>query len=86
MNSPISPDEITQCIKTLESILGDRRVLSNLTEEDRKSLLMAAGRVSRPDKHEIDKLQKKARKERKRKAREADRTVRATTGIREARR
>src|SRR5438067_2063973 len=85
MDSRINTDEIKQCIKTLESLLADRRALSALSAEERKALLIAAGRVSRPEKQEIDRLLKANRRERKRRAREADRVTRAATGIREAR-
>src|SRR5206468_2922849 len=85
MDAHISNNEIKQCIKTLETLLADRRALSDLSAEERKALLIAAGRVSRPAKPEIDRLLKANRRERKRKAREADRETRATTGIREAR-
>ncbi len=85
-NSDLDDQDIRQCIKTLEGLLQNRKLLSNLTQEERKALLISAGRLSRPEKPEMDRITKANRRERKRVARENDRVTRATLGIREARR
>ncbi len=57
------------CLETLEAIAEERGVLAGLDEETRTRLVIAAGRVSRPDRADLRKLAKA----RRRLAREAKR-------------
>ncbi|MCB0416771.1 MAG: SDR family oxidoreductase [Bdellovibrionales bacterium] len=82
----LSPEAVEQCIRTLESILEDRVQLATIPEDMRHALIMAAGRVSRPDKLEIMKLSKLHRRQKKKKHDAADRKAVAETAIRAARR
>ncbi|MEZ4750885.1 MAG: hypothetical protein R3B54_09770 [Bdellovibrionota bacterium] len=49
-SSQLDTDAVKQCIRTLETILEDRVRLASIPPEMRQALVMAAGRVSRPDK------------------------------------
>ncbi len=81
----LDPVQVQACTKMLQSILTDRTVLSTISQEMRKDLLIAAGLVSRPDKLDIMRVAKQHRRRKKRKELVADRKNVATTVIREAR-
>ena len=74
-----------ECIRVLESICENRAELANLDEPLRSRLLIAAGRVSRPDRDEQRVLSRGLRRKQKREIREADRAVLAHAGIRKKR-
>jgi NAD(P)-dependent dehydrogenase (short-subunit alcohol dehydrogenase family) len=69
----------------MENILNDRTILGTIPEPLRRSFLMAAGRVSRPERLELMKIGKAYRRKKKRKRIALDRQATATTAIREAR-
>ena len=83
--APLDPKAVETAIQLLESIVVDRRSLASIPPETRKSLMIAAGRVSRPEKLEVMKITKKHRRARKFKERMSDRDATANTAIREAR-
>ena len=78
----VSPEELTECTRILEVIVEEPLFLAQLKEEERVRLLIAAGRVSRPD--PIEKARKvKARRNAKNEAkRSANQIVRARTVMR----
>ena len=82
---PFSPEHVDQCLHFLESVVQNRRLLAALPPEKRQALLMAAGRVSRPERLEMIKLSKEYRRSMKKKLRKEDRVARAQAGIRVAR-
>ena len=80
-----SPEELQACLNMLDELSKGSDQLAHLTEEQRINLMMAAGRISRPDKQEI---RKRAQDRRTLKLKQIDahqRKVRASTGIRSAR-
>lgn len=79
------PEDVAASIRLLEAIVHDRSVLQHLNDGERRALLMAAGRASRPDRIEMAKAAKVRRRTKKQKARAADRKVIEAVGIREAR-
>ncbi len=81
-----TPDDLRRCLETLEKIQSNRLLLAELTEEDRRALLMAAGRVSRPERLELMKVCKKHRRVKRHKEQALDRSARADTDIRANRR
>ncbi len=81
----ISPEDVKTCVKVLETILGNRMVLGDVAFDDRKALLMAAGKISRPDKLAMMKLAKAHRRNRRKKDRAHDRALKAQSEIRTAR-
>ena len=80
-----SPEELARCIEILEQLVEDRTPLVTLSAEARVALLIAAGRLSRPTRHEGIRENKAFRRYSKKLAREDDRALRAETAIRQAR-
>lgn len=79
-------EKILACIEVLESIVEDRARLAALDEATRRRLVIAAGRVSRPDRAELRKLAKARRRMRREAQRREDERVLEATGIRALRR
>ncbi|MEP5362904.1 MAG: SDR family oxidoreductase [Reichenbachiella sp.] len=80
-----SEEQINQCIEVLESLTVDTNQIFEIPKAQRLALLMAAGKLSRPDKEELLKRKKGARKSIKKKQQEKDKQARKNTGIRSAR-
>jgi len=80
-----SPEELARCLEILELLVEDRSKLVTLSAETRTQLLIAAGRLSRPTRHEGVRENKAFRRYSKKVAREEDRAARAETAIRQAR-
>jgi NAD(P)-dependent dehydrogenase (short-subunit alcohol dehydrogenase family) len=70
----------------LEALAADRARLAELSQEDRRRLLEAAGRVSRPSREEQRAMAKALRKKDREEDRRADEALLDATGIRTARR
>ncbi|MFO0668982.1 MAG: SDR family NAD(P)-dependent oxidoreductase [Polyangiaceae bacterium] len=78
-------DDFLRATALLEAIAEDRTVLAALDEEARVALLRAAGVVSRPTRHELQRASKPFRRIEAKKKRDADREAIESTGIRAAR-
>jgi hypothetical protein len=80
-----SPEKIAECIRTLETLAENSEWLATLTEDQWIALMVAAGKLSRPDRDEI----RKRNKDKNRLSRKAlvaqERQARSETGIRSAR-
>jgi NAD(P)-dependent dehydrogenase (short-subunit alcohol dehydrogenase family) len=81
----LSLDEVRLCIALLEAIVADRALLADVPAAERQALILAAGRASRPARHEATRLVKEFRRRKKQRAQADDRETRATAGIRAAR-
>jgi NAD(P)-dependent dehydrogenase (short-subunit alcohol dehydrogenase family) len=77
--------ELQDCIRVLEALAADPRLMDRLSQPDRIRLMMAAGRTIRPDKHDVRRRLKAQRREKREAKRLADRAAVATTAIRVAR-
>jgi NAD(P)-dependent dehydrogenase (short-subunit alcohol dehydrogenase family) len=80
-----SLEAIEASIPLLEYLAHHSELLVHLSENQRVSLLKAAGRLSRPDREEMKKRRKNAAQTRRQALIMQDRNARATTGIRKAR-
>jgi NAD(P)-dependent dehydrogenase (short-subunit alcohol dehydrogenase family) len=78
-------DEVRRCTEFLESIVRERALLAGIPLELRQALLIAAGRISRPESHQQRRLIRALRKTRRQRVEADDREARAATGIRAAR-
>jgi NAD(P)-dependent dehydrogenase (short-subunit alcohol dehydrogenase family) len=78
-------DAFDTCLAVLEELVGDRARLAHLTVEQRKRLLMAAGRLSQPDRLEKRQFSRAQRKQVKFERRAADEAKLARTGLRQQR-
>ena len=84
--APVTPEELTRIVTILEEFVADRTLLAEYPKEQRMALLIAAGRLSRPESHELVKMSKTFRRIARKKDQDADCAARAATGIRAARR
>lgn len=80
-----SPEELARCIEILESLVDDRARMVALSQDERRALLIAAGRLSRPTRLEGQRENKAFRKHSAKVARAEDRDARAQSEIRVAR-
>ena len=86
MPGPLSLDEVRVAIAVLEAIVAERALLADVPAAERQALILAAGRASRPARHEATRLVKEFRRRKKQREQADDRDTRATAGIRAARR
>lgn len=80
-----SADDIQNCITLLEGLAQDGTRLAKLPETQRIALMMAAGRLSRPDRDQRRRRTRDKRRVDHDRVVGKERTARATTGIRRAR-
>ncbi len=82
----ITPEQVRAATKLLEAVVEDRSLLTPLDEPLRRALLIAAGRVAKPIRHELQAFTKAIRHERHQERLKADRSARDNAPIRLARR
>jgi NAD(P)-dependent dehydrogenase (short-subunit alcohol dehydrogenase family) len=80
-----APEQVRAATRLLEDLAADRSLLAHVPLEQRRALLMAAGRVSRPESYQEKRLVRALRRKRRQADDQRDREARATTGIRQAR-
>ncbi len=81
----LSKDQIDQCIAILETLNSDTDQIFDIPIDRRIELITQAGRLSRPQKEELNKRKKGAKKKAKKAAAAEDKHARNKTGIRSAR-
>lgn len=81
----MSTDDITKTIQVLEALIQNDAMMAALSLDQRTALMTAAGRLSRPDRLEQRIRSRSITRVLRKKRTAQDRAVRATTGIREAR-
>jgi NAD(P)-dependent dehydrogenase (short-subunit alcohol dehydrogenase family) len=82
----ISPDAVATCMRVLRAIGADRSLLTALSQEQRRELLMLAGLVTKPERHEVSRMLKGFRRARREVLKEHDRGVLEGAGLRVQRR
>ncbi|WP_437592665.1 SDR family NAD(P)-dependent oxidoreductase [Sorangium sp. So ce1000] len=83
---PFTAADLDACLKVLEALALDRAHLASISAEDRRRLLLAAGRVSRPERAEQRELARAFRRRDRSAQRSADAALLDAVGIRAARR
>jgi NAD(P)-dependent dehydrogenase (short-subunit alcohol dehydrogenase family) len=78
--------DIRTCIEVLRAIEADRAQLTQLSQELRRELLMLAGLIAKPERHDLVKMAKAFRRAERAAARERDRQIIQGTGLRLQRR
>jgi NAD(P)-dependent dehydrogenase (short-subunit alcohol dehydrogenase family) len=78
-------EDVRRCTELLEAVVRDRSLLAEVPLAERQALLIAAGRVSRPESYQEKRLVRALRRSRRRRDEADDRETRAATGIRVAR-
>jgi len=81
----LTSKDIDDCIRVLEALIEDRAGLLTVDEEGRNRLMMAAGRVSRPERAEQRQLSRAARIKLKREVRAHDEAILERAQIRQKR-
>ncbi len=82
---PLTRQDLEDCIRTLERLTEDRGELALVEVELRNRLMMAAGRVSRPERDERRLLSRAVQKKQKRDVKAADEALLSRAGIRRKR-
>lgn len=85
MTSPIE-DQIQRAIELIKQLNESPAVWNEIPDSAREALMREAGRLSRPNRDELRARNKGIAKDRRSRQQDADRSRRAQTGIREARR
>ncbi len=79
-------DELRACLQTLKAIDADRGLLTRLTQEERRELLVLAGRITKPRRAELRKMAKAFRRAERQQAQHEDRAALEQAGLRIQRR
>jgi NAD(P)-dependent dehydrogenase (short-subunit alcohol dehydrogenase family) len=79
---PFDHADVATVLRVLEALAEDRALLAHIPAETRRALLVAAGRVSRPERHETVRLAKALRRQDRLAARERDRALVEASGMR----
>jgi NAD(P)-dependent dehydrogenase (short-subunit alcohol dehydrogenase family) len=82
---PVDPQAILECVRVLEALIEDRGALADLDLEARKRLMIAAGRVSQPERNEQRRLARAFAEKKKKAGRAAADAQLNRTGIRKLR-
>jgi NAD(P)-dependent dehydrogenase (short-subunit alcohol dehydrogenase family) len=82
---PATPQDILECLRVLEALVDDRTALAEVDSDILKRLMIAAGRVSQPERNEQRALSRALGDKKKRAVREASEAQLRRTGIRKLR-
>jgi len=85
LKDKITTQSIDECISILECLVDNAELMATLNENQRIALLVASGKLSRPNRDDDRKRQKAAKMLRQKEISKGDRKARAVTGIRSAR-
>ena len=86
LGTTLSDDDVRTCVRVLRLIEADRSHLTRLTQEQRRELLMLAGLVAKPDRHEVSRMLKGFRRAKRQTSQEHDRNIIEGAGLRMQRR
>jgi NAD(P)-dependent dehydrogenase (short-subunit alcohol dehydrogenase family) len=86
MMSTLSDDDIRACVRVLREIEADRSHLTRLPQEQRRELLMLAGLVAKPERHDVTRMAKAFRRAKREVTKEQDRRLIEGAGLRIQRR
>ena len=82
----LSEDDVRACMRVLRAIEADRSHLAHLTLEQRRELLMLAGLVTKPERHDVTRMAKAFRRAKREVTKEHDRRIIERAGLRIQRR
>jgi NAD(P)-dependent dehydrogenase (short-subunit alcohol dehydrogenase family) len=85
-DTTLSGEDITACLRVLRAIEADRSHLAHLGEEQRRELLMLAGLVTKPERHDVTRMAKAFRRAKREVTKEHDRRIIERAGLRIQRR
>jgi NAD(P)-dependent dehydrogenase (short-subunit alcohol dehydrogenase family) len=84
--TPLSGDDIHACLRVLRAIEADRSHLAGLALEQRRELLMLAGLVTKPERHDVTRMAKAFRRAKRAITKAQDRHIIERAGLRIQRR
>jgi len=82
----ISDEALRVCLNVLKAIQADRGLLTRLTQDERRELLMLAGLVAKPEREELRRMAKAFRRAGREAAQQQDRHSLEAAGLRRQRR
>ncbi len=82
----LADDDVQACVRVLRAIEADRSHLARLTPDKRRELLMLAGLVAKPERHDVTKMGKAFRRAKRAAKQVHDRKVMEQAGLRIQRR
>jgi NAD(P)-dependent dehydrogenase (short-subunit alcohol dehydrogenase family) len=82
----LSDEDLRTCMRVLRSIEADRSLLTRLSQAQRRELLMLAGLVAKPERHEVSRMLKGFRRAKRQMTQEHDRKLIEGAGLRVQRR
>ena len=80
--SGLKEDDVLACVRVLRAIEADRAHLARLAPEQRRELLMLAGLVAKPERHDVSRMAKAFRRAKREAAQEHDRRMIDRAGLR----
>src|SRR5277367_4006537 len=86
LGTTLTDEDVRTCVQVLRSIEGDRSHLTRLSQEQRRELLMLAGLVAKPDRHDVSRMLKGFRRAKRQRSQEHDRNIIERAGLRMQRR
>jgi NAD(P)-dependent dehydrogenase (short-subunit alcohol dehydrogenase family) len=85
-DTTLSDDDVLACVRVLRAVEADRSHLARLAPEKRRELLMLAGLVAKPERHDVTKMGKAFRRAKREAKQVHDRKVMEQSGLRIQRR
>ncbi len=85
-DTTLAEEDVHTCVRVLRMIEADRSHLTRLTQEQRRELLMLAGLVTKPERHDVSRMLKGFRRAKRQITQEHDRKVIERAGLRVQRR
>ena len=82
----LAEDDVHACVRVLRAIEADRSHLAHLSPEQRRELLMLAGLVAKPERHDVTRMAKAFRRAKREVTKEHDRRIIERAGLRIQRR
>jgi NAD(P)-dependent dehydrogenase (short-subunit alcohol dehydrogenase family) len=86
VDTTLTDEDMRTCVRVLRSIEADRSHLTRLTQDQRRELLMLAGLVAKPDRHDVSRMLKGFRRAKRQGSQEHDRNIIERAGLRMQRR
>jgi NAD(P)-dependent dehydrogenase (short-subunit alcohol dehydrogenase family) len=86
LGTTLTDEDVRTCVRVLRLIEADRSHLTALSQERRRELLMLAGLVAKPDRHDVSRMLKGFRRAKRQISQEHDRNIIERAGLRMQRR
>jgi NAD(P)-dependent dehydrogenase (short-subunit alcohol dehydrogenase family) len=85
-DTALTEEDVRTCVRVLRTIEADRSHLTLLSQEQRRELLMLAGLVTKPDRHDVSRMLKGFRRAKRQISQQHDRSIIERAGLRLQRR